>query len=99
MSELQVSIVTPEGKIFEGPVTSVVAPGIQGSFGVLSEHAPMISALEPGVVKIEHDGGTDFYVLNKGFVEVRDNSVTILADRVQPATDATDAAAKLTPTA
>ncbi len=95
MDALNISIVTPEGKIFEGPATSIVAPGVQGSFGVLRDHAPIISALEPGIVKIEHEKGTDFYVLNKGFVEVRSNSISVLADRVEPATDYTDAQAKL----
>lgn len=95
MSALHVSIVTPEGKKFDGPATSVTAPGMEGSFGVLANHAALISGLERGIVKIVADGATRFFIMDRGIAEVRNNTVVLLADRVESASSAEDAAQKL----
>ena len=95
MSELHVSIVTPEGKKFDGPATSIVAPGIEGSFGVLPSHAPLISGLGRGIVKIVAHGTTHYFVLDRGITEIRNNAVVLLADHVETATSADDANTKL----
>lgn len=81
--------------MFDGPATSVVAPGAEGSFGVLAAHAPMISGLGRGIVKIAAQDEESFFVLDGGIAEVRDNAVVLLADRVQAADNAADADEKL----
>lgn len=80
-----VSILTPEGKVFEGDVYSVSAPGALGSFGVLEGHAPMIAALGTGVLKLVIGDDNRFFVVEGGFAEVRKDKVVVLADRVDPA--------------
>jgi len=93
MADITLSILTPEGKAFEGAVTGVVAPGSEGSFAVLRRHAPFISALQPGIVKVETDSETDFFIVERGFLEARDDTVAILVDRVEKALDEADAKA------
>ncbi len=95
MSEIHVSIVTPEGKQFDGPATSVAAPGVEGSFGVLASHAPLISGLGKGIVKIVAQSTENYFVLDGGIAEVRDNAIVLLADRVKPAESVDDAVEKL----
>ncbi|MDA0991651.1 MAG: ATP synthase F1 subunit epsilon, partial [Verrucomicrobia bacterium] len=87
MSSLMLSIVTPEGKAFEGDVTSVTAPGVEGSFAVLPSHAPMIAALETGVVRVTQHDRQHYFVVDGGFLEVRQNAVVILGDAAIPAED------------
>lgn len=80
------SIVTPERVVFERPVKSLVVPGSEGYLGVLSHHAPLITALQPG--KIEFADAQDkvhVMAVSGGFLEVSHNSATILADTVERA--------------
>jgi len=96
MSDLQLSIVTPEGKAFEGSVATVVAPGIQGSFGVLRQHAPLISALETGILHATTAGGdSHYFVLHDGFVQVRDDTIVVLANRAEEFASADEAKVRL----
>ena len=95
MSDIHVSIVTPEGKAYDGPASSVVAPGMEGTFGVLSSHAPLISGLQRGIVKIEAADKTHFFVMDRGIAEVSENQMVLLADRVEAAESKDDADAKL----
>ena len=84
---LAVSILTPEGKAFEDEVYSITAPGVNGSFGVLEGHAPMIAALDTGVLKVVIGDGNRFFVVKGGFAEVRKDRLVVLSDRVEPADD------------
>lgn len=94
--QLQVDIVTPAGRAFEGEARGVKAPGIKGSFEVLRNHAPMIAAFGIGqlVVKTQDayedltisDGRIEF-ATSGGFLEVLDNRVIVLAETVEPASD------------
>ncbi|MDA0322224.1 MAG: ATP synthase F1 subunit epsilon [Verrucomicrobia bacterium] len=86
-ASLKLSILTPEGPAFQGLVDGVVAPGLQGSFGVLPGHAALLSALERGMVKVTVNGAEEFYLLDKGFLEVREGSVVILAAHVEKVKD------------
>ena len=92
----KLSILTPEGRCFEGDVESVTAPGVTGSFGVLSHHAPMVAALQAGIVKVtaKDDGGL-LLVISGGLAEVDDEGVTVLADSADKAANAADAEQKL----
>jgi F-type H+-transporting ATPase subunit epsilon len=83
---LQVDIVTPQGSIYSGVVAAVTVPGTVAPFQVLYNHAPIISSLEPGIVKLLlADLSPRYYVVGGGFVEVLHNHVTVLVDQVEPA--------------
>ena len=74
---LKVRIITPSEALFEGEAESVTMPGTVGSFTVLDLHAPIISSLESGKVLVRTQQGVQEYSLNSGFVEVKDNVVTV----------------------
>lgn len=83
---LQVDIVTPQGSVYSGAVAAVTVPGTVSPFQVLYNHAPIISSLEPGIVKLLlADLSPRYYVVGGGFVEVLHNHVTVLVDQVEPA--------------
>lgn len=74
-------ILTPEKKIFSGDVYGVQLPGIEGSFEVLDKHAPLVSALKSGKLKILKDKtATSSYTIQSGFVEVLNNKTTVLVE-------------------
>ena len=75
-------ILTPEKKLFSGEVYGVQMPGISGSFEVLDRHAPLVSALKEGRVKVLRDkqNHTAAYQIQSGFVEVLNNKVTVLVE-------------------
>ena len=83
---LQMDIVTPQGSVYSGVVAAVTVPGTVAPFQVLYNHAPIISSLEPGIVKLLlADLSPRYYVVGGGFVEVLHNHVTVLVDQVEPA--------------
>ena len=74
-------ILTPEQKIFSGDVYGVQLPGIAGLFEVLEKHAPLVSALKAGNLKILKDKTqTASYTIKSGFVEVLNNKTTVLVE-------------------
>ncbi|MES1216754.1 MAG: ATP synthase F1 subunit epsilon [Bacteroidota bacterium] len=79
---MNLEILTPEKKLYSGEVYGVQMPGISGSFEVLDKHAPMISALKPGRIKVLKDKQNHHanYDVQGGFVEVLDNKVTVLVE-------------------
>ena len=78
---MTLEILTPEQKIFSGDVYGVQLPGIGGSFEVLDRHAPMVSALKEGSLKILKDKTlTVSYNIKSGFIEVLNNKVTVLVE-------------------
>ncbi|MGD0591385.1 MAG: F0F1 ATP synthase subunit epsilon [Bacteroidota bacterium] len=88
---LQLEIVTPRRVVFKGEVTSFSAPGVVGGFQVLYNHAPLLSSLKIGEVKIKEVSGTEFhYAISGGFVEVRENHILLLAETAER-TDEIDA--------
>ena len=77
-------IVTPEREVFNGPVEMVSLPGLDGSFGVLRNHAPLIAALDAGVVSIfDPDGAEQKLAIGGGFFQVAHNQAMILADSAE----------------
>ncbi|MDD5426937.1 MAG: ATP synthase F1 subunit epsilon [candidate division Zixibacteria bacterium] len=80
------SIVTPEKSYFEGEIKSLVVPGTEGYLGILSQHAPLITALMPGKIEFrdEHDQ-VCIMAVSGGFLEISNNLATILADTVEKA--------------
>ena len=83
---MTLEILTPEKKLFSGEVFGVQMPGISGSFEVLDKHAPLVSALKAGRVKVLRDkqNHTTSYDIQGGFVEVLNNKVTVLVEGATP---------------
>jgi F-type H+-transporting ATPase subunit epsilon len=81
----KVSIVTPEAPFFEADCRSLMVPGSEGYLGVLTDHAPLITALQPGQIRvIEAEGErTRHFAISGGFFEVAHNHATVLADAVE----------------
>ena len=80
---LTLKIITPERQVFEGQVDAVRLPGLDGSFGVLNNHAPLISGIAVGELRYDVDGKSQTVKLSGGFVEVKDNQVSVLADAAE----------------
>ena len=83
-----VDIVSPVGSVFTGEVQRLRAPGIQGSFEILHNHAPMIASIELGPLYLTLPSGERLaFATTGGFVEVLNNTVTVLAEEAEPATE------------
>jgi F-type H+-transporting ATPase subunit epsilon len=87
MKPFTLTLVTPEGKVFDDQIASITAPGLCGSFAVLAHHAPLLAALERGVVKVQAGRQELFYLIDGGVLEVHDNHAIVLADRAQSVRD------------
>jgi F-type H+-transporting ATPase subunit epsilon len=86
MAELLLEIITPSKPFFKGNIKSVTVPGSAGSFQVLINHAPIISTLEIGEIRIEFpDGSKKYYSIGGGTIEVENNQILILADSLETA--------------
>ena len=77
---MHLEILTPDRKVFAGEVTSARFPGADGSFEVLNNHAPLISALKAGEVVLNGTTGREVFVIEGGVVEVLRNQVIVLAE-------------------
>ena len=92
---MYLEIVSPEATLFSGEVTSVAVPGVNGEFQMLKDHAPIVSLLKEGFVKIfgaieldeevqdkftKGDKGTTLLKISSGTIEMKDNKVIVLAD-------------------
>lgn len=76
---MELEIITPEETLFSGTIKSARFPGTTGAFQVLKNHAPMISRIEAGQIRVETgEGSTEYFTVDAGFVEVRDNEVVAL---------------------
>ncbi len=80
MATFPLELVSPEKLLFSEPVQSVIAPGIDGSFGVLAGHAPLLTELQVGIVKITLQNGLEaFLAVSGGYMQVTKEKVIILA--------------------
>ncbi|MEN8121927.1 MAG: ATP synthase F1 subunit epsilon [Bacteroidota bacterium] len=80
---MQLDIVTPDKQVYSGEVKLVKLPGVDGSFEILENHAPLISTLEKGKIKIiEKNNEITFFEIKDGVVEVQNNKVIVLAGSV-----------------
>lgn len=77
---MNLEIVTPDKTIFRGEADLVQLPGIDGFFEILNNHAPLISVLKHGVIKIKVQKKEDFFEVKGGVVEVLENNVLVLAE-------------------
>ncbi|MGQ4877888.1 F0F1 ATP synthase subunit epsilon [Billgrantia sp. LNSP4103-1] len=89
------NIVSAEASIFSGEVEQIVASGIMGDLGIMPGHAPLLTELQPGPIRVIHDGGQEEnYYVSGGFLEVQPDVVTVLADSAARASDLDEAAAE-----
>lgn len=86
---LSVQVVTPERLVWSGPAEMVIARGAEGELGVLPHHAPLITSLVDGAVRIRRPGGGEMVIGTRGgFLEVKPDRVTVLADEAELPEDA-----------
>ena len=80
MAKLRLEIVTPESKAYSEEVDSVVIPGIEGELGILPEHSPLMTLLNPGELRVIKGGEEIRLAVGDGFVEVTPDKVAVLTD-------------------
>lgn len=78
--KIELEIVTPKGRALQASVDEVTAPSVQGEFGVLPGHLPMVAALRPGIVSYKQGNDTKKVAVGSGFAEAGQNKVLILSD-------------------
>lgn len=94
VNTIHVDIVSPEGQLFAGEANMVFAPAVEGEIGIAPRHAPLLTTLSAGVVRVQVEGRDEqtFYV-GGGALEVQPNKVSVLADTAARAHDLDEAAA------
>lgn len=76
---MNISVLTPDRKVFEGEITSIIVPGSAGQLQVLKNHAPLVSSLGKGEVRlVQADGGKQAFSITSGFIEVLKNEISLL---------------------
>ena len=85
MAKLQLDIVTAERLVASEEVDVLVAPGVDGELAILPHHAPLLTVLKPGEIRVLNDGEESDIVVSGGFMEVMPDKVTILADTAERA--------------
>ncbi|HEY8615012.1 ATP synthase F1 subunit epsilon [Phenylobacterium sp.] len=79
-AKLHFSLVSPERELFAGLVDQVDAPGAEGDFGVLANHAPFMTALKEGQLRVHNNGQVKVYEIRGGFADVSPEGLTVLAE-------------------
>jgi F-type H+-transporting ATPase subunit epsilon len=77
---IRCEIVTQDKSLFEGPADVVIAPGVEGELGILPNHAPLLTNLDFGILRVRHKGEEEVFTIAGGILEVRPDLVTVLAD-------------------
>lgn len=94
MATIHVDIVSAEGEIFSGEAAMVFAPAVMGEIGIAPRHAPLLTHLKPGEVRVQTPAGEEqFFYVSGGALEVQPHLVTVLADTALRAKDLDEAAA------
>lgn len=84
-SGLHVTVISPEKTVFDGEADSVVAPAFDGEIGILRNHAPLMTVLGEGEMRITRGGAEERFRLEGGFLQVVDNVVTVLSEKAETA--------------
>ena len=82
---LRLEIVTPERRVLDAEVDSVTVPTASGEAGILPNHAPLISALKPGILTYTQKASSDKFAVSSGFVEVNADKVSVMVDTAEAA--------------
>jgi len=85
MSSLKLDIVTAERVVYSEEVDMIVAPGAEGQLGILPHHAPLMTTLQAGELRVKRGGEEDTLAISGGFLEVRPDRVIVLADTAERA--------------
>jgi F-type H+-transporting ATPase subunit epsilon len=94
MATIHVDIVSAEGEIFSGEASMVFVPAIMGDIGIAPRHAPLLTTLKPGEVRVQTPTGEEqFFYVSGGALEIQPHLVTVLADTALRAHDLDEAAA------
>lgn len=80
---MRLEIVTPEKRVLDAEVESVTVPTVSGEAGIMPNHAPLVSALKPGILSYTQKGGGDKFAVSGGFVEVSGETVSVLVDTAE----------------
>lgn len=81
---MQILVLTPEKEIYKGDIESVKVPGVNGQFEILNNHAPIVSALVEGEVRIIEEGGSKkTFSIKQGFIEMLNNDISLLVQGVE----------------
>ena len=91
---MQLQIITAEREVFSGEVDAVVAPGVAGQLGILPNHAPLMTVLQPGELLVRSDGDESYLALSGGYLEVLGNQVIVLADAAEDVDEIDEARAQ-----
>jgi F-type H+-transporting ATPase subunit epsilon len=83
MKTMKVNVVTPDGPVYESDVEMVSTKAQTGELGILPGHIPMVAPLEIGAVRMKNDGKTELVAVSGGFLEVRPDTVTVLAQTAE----------------
>jgi F-type H+-transporting ATPase subunit epsilon len=78
---LTVSVISPERVLFQGEASAVVAPAFDGEVGILTDHAPMITALGHGTLRVDGGSGSQRFTVEGGFLQVVDNQVRVVTEK------------------
>ena len=85
MAPIRLEIVTAERLVYSEEIDVLVVPGVEGELGILPSHAPLLTALKPGEIRLVKDGDETYMAVSGGFIEVLGNKATILADTAERA--------------
>ena len=83
MAQIHLEVVTPKGSVVSEDVDIVTAPGVEGEFGVLANHAPFLSAIKTGTLVFKQDKREKFLMVSSGFAEVSNNKATFLVETAE----------------
>lgn len=86
---VQFDLVSPERRLASVQAREVQIPGADGDMTAMPDHAPTITTLRPGVLRVVHAGGTDDYVVSGGFAEITATTVSVLAEEAMPRSEVT----------
>lgn len=87
MKTVAVSVVTPDGPVYDGEVEMISTKAMSGELGILPGHVPMVAPLAIGAVRLMKQGNTDLVAVSGGFIEVRPDKVTVLAQTAERANE------------
>ncbi len=94
MATIHVDIVSAEGEIFSGEASMVFVPAVMGEIGIAPRHAPLLTTLKPGEVRVQTPAGDEqFFYVSGGAIEIQPHLITVLADTALRAKDLDEAAA------
>jgi F-type H+-transporting ATPase subunit epsilon len=85
---MRVTVISPEAAMFDGDADAVVAPAFDGEVGILPRHAPFMTLLGRGTLKVRRGGGVTRFLVRGGFLQVAGDRVRVVAEHVQGAPDA-----------